>query len=116
MKKLYERFINLISELDFEFVRYIYTDINWNNRLIGITGARGVGKTTLILQHIKKHLDPKSAIYVTVEDFYFSTNKLIDLANEFVKMGGKHLFIDEIHKYRDWSQELKLIYDYHPNL
>lgn len=116
MEKLLEHYHRLIKDVDTNFLRYIYSNINWKSRLIGLTGARGVGKTTLILQHIKKELDVNKALYVTAEDFYFSTNKLMDLADAFVKMGGKYLFIDEIHKYNNWSQELKLMYDYHPEL
>ena len=85
-------------------------------RFIGICIPRGVGKTTLILQYIKENLPREQSLYVTAEDFYFAGNKLVDLADEFEKMGGKYLFIDEIHKYKDWSRELKLIYDYHPKL
>ena len=84
--------------------------------MIGLTGPRGVGKTTLILQHIKQYHNTSDTLYVSAEDFYFANNRLIDLANVFSKQGGKYLFIDEIHKYLDWSKELKLIYDYHPNL
>lgn len=84
-----------------------------NDRL---TGPRGVGKTTLILQYIKENLNPNTALYVTAEDFYFADHKLLDLADSYTKVGGKHLFIDEIHKYKNWSKELKLIYDYHPEL
>lgn len=84
--------------------------------MIGLTGPRGVGKTTLVLQHIKENLNSNEALYVTAEDFYFADHRLIDLADNFVKMGGKYLFIDEIHKYKDWSKELKLIYDYHVEL
>ncbi|GIM60944.1 ATPase AAA [Capnocytophaga canis] len=90
--------------------------MNWENRLIGIVGARGVGKTTLVLQYIKNELDTNKTLYVTAEDFYFGSNKLVDLADIFVKFGGKYLFIDEIHKYPQWAKELKLIYDYHPDL
>jgi predicted AAA+ superfamily ATPase len=68
------------------------------------------------LQHIKKNLKHDETLYVTAEDFYFADNKLIDLADDFVKRGGKYLFIDEIHKYKDWAKELKLIYDYQPEL
>jgi predicted AAA+ superfamily ATPase len=78
----------------------MFSAINWNNRMIGLTGPRGVGKTTLVLQYIKKYLNPQETLYVTAEDFYFADNKLIDLADTFVKQGGKHLFIDEIHKTR----------------
>jgi predicted AAA+ superfamily ATPase len=116
MDKLYEQFMKLLRETDTGFLRYIYSDINWESRMIGITGPRGVGKTTLVLQYIKMNLNVSEALYVTAEDFYFSDNKLIELADAFVKRNGKYLFIDEIHKYRDWARELKLIYDYHPEL
>ena len=116
MDKLYEQFMKLVRETDTGFIRYIYSDINWESRMIGITGPRGVGKTTMVLQHIKMNLNVSEALYVTAEDFYFSDNKLIELADTFVKRNGKYLFIDEIHKYRDWARELKLIYDYHPEL
>ncbi|MEI7420966.1 MAG: AAA family ATPase [Prolixibacteraceae bacterium] len=116
MDKLFEQFIKLLRETDTNFFRYIYTEINWKNRMIGLTGPRGVGKTTLILQHIKTKLNPVETLYVTAEDFYFADNKLVDLADTFVKRGGKYLFVDEIHKYKEWSKELKLIYDYHPEL
>ncbi len=116
MDRLYEYFIKLLQETDSELFRYIYKDINWDGRMIGITGPRGVGKTTMVLQHIKKALNTKDTLYVTAEDFYFADNRLTDLADIFVKQGGKYLFIDEIHKYKDWSKELKLIYDYHSDL
>ncbi|MBD1431759.1 ATP-binding protein [Sphingobacterium sp. DN00404] len=106
----------LVSETDVTFKRYMYDRINWENRLVGLIGPRGVGKTTLVLQHIKNNLDIHHTLYVTAEDFYFAKNRLTDLADTFVKFGGKHLFIDEIHKYPDWSKELKLIYDYHRGL
>ena len=80
--------------------------------MIGLTGPRGVGKTTLVLQHIKKNLNPSETLYVTAEDFYFADNKLIELAGDFVKRGGKYLFIDEIHKYKDWAKELNRITSY----
>ena len=116
MDKLFEQFLKLLKETESGFFRYIYAEVNWNSRMIGLTGPRGVGKTTLILQHIKKNLNPAETLYVTAEDFYFADNRLIDLADAFVKHGGKYLFVDEIHKYKDWSRELKLIYDYHPEL
>jgi predicted AAA+ superfamily ATPase len=116
MDKLFEQFQKLLRETDTSFFRYIYAEMNWKSRMIGLTGPRGVGKTTLILQYIKKNLNPALTLYVTAEDFYFADNKLIDLAGDFVKRGGKYLFIDEIHKYKDWAKELKLIYDYHPEL
>jgi hypothetical protein len=84
--------------------------------MIGIIGARGVGKTTMILQHIKENLDSKKALYVSADDMYFGENKLVDLADDFYKNAGEYLFIDEIHKYADWSRELKNIYDSFPDL
>ncbi|KAA6301824.1 MAG: hypothetical protein EZS26_001987 [Candidatus Ordinivivax streblomastigis] len=116
MDKLIEQFYKLLREVNTDFQRYIFSKMNWNARMIGLTGPRGIGKTTLILQHIKQELNPEESLYVTAEDFYFADNTLLDLADAFVKKGGKILFIDEIHKYKDWSKELKLIYDYHSQL
>jgi Predicted ATPase (AAA+ superfamily) len=116
MDKLYNQFDKFLKETSSDFYRYIYNGINWKNRMIGITGPRGVGKTTLVLQYIRKNLNPSETLFVVAEDFYFADNRLLDLANTFVRQGGKYLFIDEIHKYKDWSKELKLIYDYNPEL
>ncbi len=116
MDLLFEYSNKLISNTKVNFVRYLFHTINWENRLLGITGPRGVGKTTLMLQYIKLRLPLHQTLYVTAEDFYFAKNRLLDLAEDFVKSGGLYLLIDEIHKYPDWSKELKLIYDYHQNL
>ncbi|NDW17503.1 ATP-binding protein [Dysgonomonas sp. 216] len=116
MDKLFEYSNRLIKETDTKFLRYMYDEINWKSRMIGLIGPRGVGKTTLVLQYIKQNLNPTETLYVTAEDFYFVDNRFVDLADTFVKHGGKYLFIDEIHKYKDWSKELKLIYDYHKDL
>ena len=116
MQTLFEYSNRLISNVDKKFTRYLYNTIHWENRLIGIVGPRGVGKTTLVLQYIKNNLDVRHTLYVSAEDFYFAKHRLSDLASDFVKWGGKYLFIDEIHKYPDWSNELKLIYDYHNHL
>lgn len=116
MDKLQATFDKLLRETSTLFHRYMYERINWNARMIGILGPRGVGKTTLILQHIKEQLPRKEALYVEAEDFYFATHRLVDLADAFSRTGGRYLFIDEIHKYKDWSRELKLIYDYHSEL
>lgn len=116
MDSLFQYSNQLIAQVDAAFTRYTYDKINWQNRLLGLIGPRGVGKTTLILQYIKNNLNLQETLYVTAEDFYFAKNRLTDLASDFVKAGGSYLFVDEIHKYPDWSKELKLIYDYHPAL
>jgi predicted AAA+ superfamily ATPase len=100
--------------------RYLINDIDWSNRLIGIKGARGSGKTTLLLQQIKYKLhqfNPEAeTLYVSLDNLYFLENTLISLAQDFVLQGGTHLFLDEVHKYPNWSREIKLIYDQFPNL
>ncbi|MGM9833585.1 MAG: ATP-binding protein [Candidatus Limisoma sp.] len=116
MKQLIENYRRLLSLTATSFHRYLYEKVNWSGRLIGIVGARGVGKTTMILQYAKERLDVESSLYVNAEDFYFSSHRLTDLADSFCKMGGKYLLIDEVHRYEGWSRELKLIYDYHPEL
>jgi predicted AAA+ superfamily ATPase len=99
------------------FVRSIYNKIDWNEKLVGIKGQRGVGKTTLLLQFIKNNYGKsKDAMYISLDDLYFADNKLIDFADNFVKNGGKHLFIDEVHKYKNWAIEIKNIYDYNYDL
>lgn len=109
----YKRILKLTTS---GFHRYLYNKVNWNGRLVGIVGARGVGKTTMILQYIKEHLDVNTTLYVNAEHLYFASHTLFDLADEFSKMGGKYLVVDEVHRYDGWSRELKLIYDYHPEL
>lgn len=116
MERLFEYSNKLINETETSFLRYMYDEINWKSRMIGLIGPRGVGKTTLVLQYIKQNLNPAETLYITAEDFYFVDNKIIELVDTFVKFGGKYLFIDEIHKYKDWEKELKLIYDYHKDL
>ena len=86
--------------------------INWSDRLIGIDGARGAGKTTLLLQNLKQIYGfAEEAIYLELDDIYFAENTLLGFAEQFEKEGGKILFLDEVHKYKDWSRDLKLIYD-----
>lgn len=116
MEKLIQRFQALLAATDTSFLRYNHKLIDWNDRMTAIVGARGVGKTTLLLQHIKLSLSTQEALYVSADDFYFTEHRLLDFAEEFHKMGGKYLFVDEIHKYIGWSKEMKLIYDYLPQL
>lgn len=99
------------------FERYLADKINWNNRLIGITGARGSGKTTLLLQYLAKKLpNDGSALYVAMDDLFFQDVGMLELAERFSKEGGNYLLLDEVHKYPRWSRELKLIYDNVPDL
>jgi len=116
MRTLYRKYKTLLENTTTDFKRYLYEKVSWDSRMIGIIGARGVGKTTMILQYIKENIDSKKALYVSADDIYFSKNRLVDLADDFCKNAGKYLFIDEIHKYTDWSRELKNIYDSFPEL
>lgn len=116
MEKLYEFFYRKLKNTPTEFLRYKYNQIKWENRAFGLVGPRGVGKSTMLLQYIKQNLDAKDTLYVSADNLYFAENKLVDLADRFVKMGGRHLFIDEIHKYEGWSRELKQIYDSYDDL
>ena len=100
------------------FKRYNYDKLPWEARLVGLMGPIGVGKSTLILQHIKSKSPEEQAksLYVSADHSYFTTSTLIETANQFVREGGEWLYIDEVHKYEGWSQELKQIYDSHPGL
>lgn len=118
MEKLFQYSASQIDAVNPEFKRYLWDKINWKNRLIAITGARGTGKTTFLLQYIKENLGerPGEVMYASADDLYFSSHSLVDFAGEFVKRGGKYLFLDEIHKYMNWSKEIKNIYDYFQKL
>lgn len=116
MDRLQKNFDLVLRNIPTGFQRYMYQRINWDNRLLGLVGPRGVGKTTLVLQHSLLQLNRNETLYVTADDLYFSNHTLLDLADEFERLGGKTLIIDEIHKYKEWSRELKLIYDYHAQL
>ncbi len=116
MERQYEFFYRKLKNTPVEFFRYKYNQIKWESRAFGLVGPRGVGKSTMLLQYIKQNLDTKDTLYVSADNLYFAEHKLVDLADRFVKMGGKHLFIDEIHKYEGWSRELKQIYDSYDDL
>lgn len=107
----------MTQNLSTGFVRSLSSKIDWTDRLIGIIGARGTGKTTLLLQQLKQQygLD-QEALYLTLDDIYFTEHKLVDIAKEFSQEGGKALFIDEVHNYPHWAKEIKNIYDTYPNL
>ena len=117
MNRLFETHIKKVERTDVGFVRNLMNEIDWNARLIGLKGARGVGKTTLLLQRCKLyHKLDGSSLYVSVDNIWFSDHKLYDFASDFAKKGGRYLFLDEVHKYPNWSQELKNIYDDFPEL
>ncbi len=116
MKALREKFKMLVNATDTAYIRNIHDTISWNDRLVGILGARGVGKSTLVLQHIKLHDNIDTSLYVSADDMWFSAHTLVELADSFYKDGGIALYVDEIHSYRNWSQEIKNIYDTYPGL
>ncbi len=116
MNNLFEKSLIKINEVPTDYVRNIHNNIAWDDRLIAIVGARGVGKTTLILQHIKMFEDISTSLYVTADDLWFTSHTILELADTFYKNGGKTLYIDEIHRYKNWSIEIKNIYDTYSNL
>ena len=118
MEQLQAQHLRLLSHMDMQHQRSLMKEINWNARLIGIRGARGVGKTTMMLQHIKDTygLNPTAALYASLDHLYFSRHSLLELAEEFYNQGGQCLYLDEVHKYEGWSREIKNIYDGFPDL
>ena len=116
MEQLNIIYHELIDKVNTRFTRYLLNQINLNARLLAITGPRGVGKTTLMLQKIKIENKIDESLYVSLDNIYFSNHTLFELADYFYRYGGRHLFIDEVHKYETWSQEIKNIYDSFPDL
>lgn len=116
MDRLYETMHRLLANTTSNFHRYVYDRINWDNRMLGLVGPRGVGKTTLFLQHIKRADQVNQTLFVSADNFYFSDHTLFDTAEIFNKSGGTYFYIDEVHKYEGWSRELKAIYDAFPDL
>ncbi len=105
-----------MASISLDIQRYLINKIDLNNRLIAVKGARGAGKTTLLLQMAKLHLSSQSTLYISLDHIYFFEHKLYDLAKQFAQFGGTHLLLDEVHKYPNWSREIKLIYDNFPEL
>lgn len=118
MESLFSKQDRLLEQTQTSIVRHQMQEINWQARLIAIRGARGVGKSTLMLQYIKLHYESfsREVLYCTLDSIYFSNNMLLDLADSFYKYGGRHLFLDEVHKYKSWSSEVKEIYDMYPDM
>lgn len=116
MENLFRTYGRLLEATDLSFTRYLYPKINWDNRLIVIKGAKGVGKTTMILQHIKRSFPkPETALYVSLDNMWFANHSLTELVEYHYTHGGTHLFMDEVHKYKNWQQEVKNIYDSYPD-
>lgn len=108
-----------LSATPMSFFRYLYPMIDWNDTLIGIKGPKGCGKSTLLLQHIKeafKGKDIEKALYVSLDNLWFSTHDVIEVVDYHYTHGGTHLFIDEIHYYKHWQTLLKNISDDYPGL
>lgn len=106
-----------LTETTLTFKRYLYSQINWDVRMIGIRGEKGVGKTTLILQHIKETFaNPDEALYVSLDNIWFSNHSLTELADLLYSMDIRYLFLDEVHKYPEWTANLKNLYDNYPGL
>lgn len=115
---LIQQYNRLLSSVSLDFVRSIQNKINWDARLICIKGARGTGKTTLMLQNIKLSLSTElsKTLYVSLDNLWFVHNDLMDLVEYFYTHGGKYLYLDEVHKYPHWSIYIKNIYDLYPDL
>ena len=117
MEKVQESFYTKYARTQISKTREYINEIDWSNRFIGIRGSRGVGKTTLILQYIKKSYKPNNKVlYATLDNLYFSENSLYNMADAFHKKGGVLLALDEVHRYAGWATELKNIYDDMPDL
>ncbi len=98
------------------FHRYMYNRLPWESRMFGLVGPRGVGKSTLLLQHLAGSPDREQSLYISADTLYLASHTLVELADNFVKYGGVRMYIDEVHKYKNWSRELKQIYDTHESL
>ena len=117
MESLIERYRKKLALVQVYFIRSVFHKIDWTDRLIGLRGPRGIGKTTILLQYLKLHHEnDESALYISLDNIWFSEQNLVEFVDDFVKRGGKKLFIDEIHKYPNWAQELKNIYDDFPEV
>ena len=114
MESLIKRHLNRMQTVNLDFVRSLMDEIDWNERLLMIKGQKGVGKTTLMTQRILQMFgstNTTEVLYVSLDNIYFGTHKLLDFIEQFHAQGGKYLFMDEVHKYKGWSLEVKNAYD-----
>lgn len=117
MESVTQIYTRLLAVTPMDHFRYLYRQINWEDRLISITGVRGAGKTILLLQYIKENFpDKRNALYASLDNIWFTRNTLTDLVEQFTAYGGTHLFLDEVHRYPNWCIEIKNIYDSYPGL
>lgn len=117
MKTLKRQYAQLLKYTSTDHIRYLYHHISWGTRLVGIKGARGVGKTTMMLQRIKLAFeDTSKALYVSLDDVWFASHTLLDLAEMATEEGITHLFIDEVHRFPGWQRQIKNVYDFFPGL
>lgn len=117
MESIPQIYTRLLNATPMDHFRYLYRHIDWEDRLISITGVRGVGKTILLLQYIKENFpDKRNALYASLDNIWFTRNTLTDLVEQFTAYGGTHLFLDEVHRYPNWCIEIKNIYDSYPGL
>ena len=118
MDSLFDRQIEYLTDVPMSFTRRMMDVIDWDSRLVIIRGPKGVGKSTLMQQYILKNYEPmdRKVLYCSADTAYFASHTLIETASEFVKHGGRHLFLDEIHKYGNWSREVKEIHDLYKGL
>ena len=117
LQPLFNNYHRKIAKIDLRFKRYLYEQINWDARIISIKGARGVGKTTMLLQHIlENHEDIDQTLYASLDDLWFATHSLIDLVDWADQHGMRRLYLDEVHRYEGWAETLKNIYDSYPDM
>lgn len=117
MEALFLAYNRKLQETDCTFQRFLYNKIDWNERLIGIKGARGVGKSTMILQHIKMTFsDTTKAFYASLDHIWFANHTLLDLVEYLYTHEVNHIFLDEVHRYHGWIREIKNIYDSYPQI
>ena len=109
LQPLFNNYHRKIAKIELRFKRYLYEQINWDARIISIKGARGVGKTTMLLQHIlENHEDIDQTLYASLDDLWFATHSLIDLVDWADQHGMRRLYLDEVHRYEGWAETQNL--------